>query len=582
MLPSAVRDVNRGAVTPLAPVARPHVSWEAQKNGAKRAETKQCRRAPFTAPRVPDVTLGSSTYDKHAVERMLEFWDDTTPWPRRLWQSGTVLHGRELVEAGDPAMSASERALKTLQDELLSRVLFDPAVCAPAERASTKRLLSGPASGLVKPGYAWHVMNAWVDGLRGRYLEAWAEALTVGVGLPSAECAARLIAGHLLDEGFSKTYLHRWFTYRVKHSSDTHTLADMCRELHAALRQGPQPLEVLAPLAAHVPLPRPAPSGWLTSQQVRDWRAQNIPDSLPVRQHGAILLTVEALDVYAAAEIARDRITTIRDRFRVGGRRHEIVPSTDMWVAGVSQAQPSDPRTRGVAVHAFERQDALWSHSVQPELEAAMELMAPLERGPAPAAVTGAWAAVESLLVGPGDETKHVAADRLALILAGGYLRGELTSLAWAHVDNATDSLAIELKRLETNQERAELVMSHLVGGGALTLRRSPDVHALARIMPAVTDAHSVVDRVRRATEPALRGLYRQRNLLSHAGGTSGVAIKPTLERTAPLVAAGMDRIAHVALTSGKSALELAALARVRHDALRGLPARSALSLLEI
>lgn len=478
-------------------------------------------------------------------------------------------------------MSASEQALKTLQDELLSRVVLDPAACPPTERASTKRLLAGPASGLVRPGYAWHVLHAWVDGLRGRYLEAWAGALTTRVGLPSAECAARLIAGHLLDEGFSKAYLHRWFTYRVKYSSATHTLADMCQELHALLLQGPQPLEVLVPLAAHAPLPRPAPPGWLTSQQVRAWRAQNIPGSSPVRQHGAILLTVEALDIYAAAEIARDRVTTIRDRFRVGGR-HEIVPSTELWVAGVSQSQPSEPRTRCVAVHAFERQDALWSHSVHPELEAAMELMAPLERGPAPAAVTGAWAAVESLLVGPGDDTKHVAADRLALILAGGYLRAELTSLAWSHIHNATDSLAIELKRLETNQERAELVMLHLGGGGALTLTRSPDLHALARVMPAVSDPHSVVDRVRRATGPAFRGLYRQRNLLSHAGGTSGVAIKPTLERTAPLIAAGMDRIAHVALTSGKSALELAALARVRHDALRVQPSTSALSLLEI
>lgn len=512
---------------------------------------------------------------------MLEFCDEHTPWSRRLWQPGTVLIARELLEAGDPAMSASERALKTLQDELLGRVMLDPAICLPADRSATRKMLAAPVSSLVKPGYAWHVLNAWVANTRGQYLANWATALSNGVGLPSAECTARLLAAHLLDEGFSRKYLHRWLTYRIRHSTDVHTLADMCLELHTQLLSGAQPVEILVPLAAHAPLPRPIPDGWLTSQQVRDWRATKIPDWSPIRQHGAVLLTVEALDIYAAADTARDRLTAIRDRFRVGGRR-EIVPAAQMWVAGVAAAQPTEAPPRRVEVYAFERQSALWGHSVRSDLEAATELMAPLERGPAPAAVTGAWAAVESLLVGPGDDAKHLAADRLALILAGGHLRAELTSLAWAHAGSANDALASDVRKLASNQERAERALAHLVGGGVLTLARPEDRHALDRAHMALSDPYKYVDLVRRAVEPAIRGLYRQRNLLSHAGGTAGVAIKPTLERAAPLVAAAMDRIVHVALTGGQSALELAALARVRHDALRGQPASLALTLLEI
>lgn len=512
---------------------------------------------------------------------MLEFFDESTQWSRGLWHAGTVLIGRELVEAGDPVMSASERALKTLQGELLDRVVLDPAACHPSKRSSTKKMLATPVSSLVRPGHTWHVLSAWVESTRLNYLKDWSNALTSQIGLPSAECTARLLAAHLLDEGFSRKHLHRWITYRVKHSQDVHTLADMCSDLHAKVIVGPQPIEVLVPLAAHAALPRPAPVGWLTPLQVRNWRTAKIPQGAAIRQHGGLLLELDALDIYEAAELARARITTIRDRFRVGGRR-EVRFSTEMWIAGVEAALPTEAPPRRVEVYAFERQAALWSHSVRPDLEAAMELMAPLERGPSPAAVIGAWAAVESLLIGPGDEAKHLASDRLALILAGGHLRAELTKLAWAHANATTDRLAVQVKSLDTNQLRAQRVLAHVIDGGQLSLPRPQDQHSLERVRDGLQDTYSYVDRVRRAIEPALRGLYRQRNLLSHAGGTAGVAIRPTLDRAAPLVAAGMDRIVHVALTGGQSALELAALARVRHEALRGQPSSSALSLLEV
>ena len=531
--------------------------------------------------RVAPVPLVANAFDERAVQRMLEFCEDSTPWSRRLWQPGTILIGRELLEAGDPVTSVSERAIKTLHDELLGRVTFDPGVCLPPDRNSTRKLLSVPPTSLVRPGHAWNTLAAWVDATGGRYLRNWADALTSGVGIPSAECAARLIAGHLLDAGVSQTLLHRWFTYRIKHDTGTHSLASMCLELDGLLARRPRSVEILVPLAAQAPLPHPAPVGWLSSQQVRDWRAANIPDWAPIRQYGALLLSIEARDSFAAADAARDRIRAIRDRFRVGGR-HEIVVSDQMWIAGESAPQPTATPPRKVQVYAFERQAALWHHSIEPGIEAAMELLAPLERGPAPAAVTGAWAAIEGLLVGPGDDAKHVAADRLALILAGSHLRAELTSLAWAHARSVGDALASEIKSLPTNQERAQRTLAHLLGGRGLTLTRPQDIHALDRVQNALVDPHTYVDSVRRSLEPALRGLYRQRNLLSHAGGTAGVALRATLERAAPLVAAGMDRIVHVALTSEHKAIELAALAAVRHEALRGQPAAMALSLLEI
>ena len=526
------------------------------------------------------MVLAANPYDERATRRILEFCEDATPWSRRLWQSSTMLTARELLEAGNPSMSASERAMKTLQDELLARVMNDPGASVAANRNTVRKMLAVPTSSLVQPGHAWHVLGSWTSATRSSYLENWAAALDSGVGLPSAECAARLIGAHLLDEGFSQTYVHRWLTYRVKHASAVVTLAEMCRELQAKLMAGPQSIDVLVPLAAHAPLPRPIPAGWLTTQQVRDWRAHHIPNWRPIRQHGAMLLTVEALDVFAAADIVRTRVTTIRDRFRVGGR-HEIVPAASMWLAGVAEPQATLPPSRRVEVYAFERQTALWSHSVRSDIEAAIELLAPLERGPAPAAVTGAWAAIESLLIGPGDQNKHIAADRISLIVAGGHLRAELTSLAWAHAGDSNDALAADIKAQPTNQERAQLIVSYLAAGGHLNLVRHHDSYALERVQAGLSDPHAYVDSVRRSIEPTMRGLYRQRNLLSHAGGTSAVAIRPTLERAAPLVAAGLDRIVHLGLTSHRSALDLAAQAEVRLEALRGQPAASALTLLD-
>lgn len=213
-------------------------------------------------------------------------------------------------------------------------------------------------------------------------------------------------------------------------------------------------------------------------------------------------------------------------------------------------------------------------------LEAALELMAPLERGPIPAAITGAWAAIEGLLLGPGDQAKHLAIERIALVTACAYVRGEMTSIAWAHQRASSDSLSADIRAAKTNKERARLAISAITAGHTPSLPRQEDQHGLARIKDLFHNPHAFVSNVARCLEQTFHGLYRQRNLLSHAGGTDGVALRSTLSRVAPLVAAGMDRIVDAELREDVSPLELAARARVRLDALRGQPAVQAVDLL--
>jgi hypothetical protein len=45
--------------------------------------------------------LATDTYARHVVARLLDFFADTSPWPRRLWEVSSVLALREAAEAGD-------------------------------------------------------------------------------------------------------------------------------------------------------------------------------------------------------------------------------------------------------------------------------------------------------------------------------------------------------------------------------------------------------------------------------------------------------------------------------------------------
>ena len=66
---------------------------------------------------------------------------------------------------------------------------------------------------------------------------------------------------------------------------------------------------------------------------------------------------------------------------------------------------------------------------------------------------------------------------------------------------------------------------------------------------------------VRAAVEGSLRRLYRQRNIVLHGGSTESVALDAALRTAAPLVGAGLDRVAHAYLADGITPLALAATA---------------------
>ena len=67
--------------------------------------------------------------------------------------------------------------------------------------------------------------------------------------------------------------------------------------------------------------------------------------------------------------------------------------------------------------------------------------------------------------------------------------------------------------------------------------------------------------------EEAMQRLYRQRNMVLHAGKIDSVAMPAVLRTAPPLVGAGLDRLVHDALAKGESSpLRLVARARTALD----------------
>ena len=508
--------------------------------------------------------LQPDPFDLHVVGRILEIATPATPWHRRLWQSGPLQLARELLDAG-ALHGVGASAMRDMQSDLHSALHDDTGLGLHAN--SFRAALPKDARNLTAGSHAWHGLEAAVEQANPDYLGRWAHRLS-GTHAHSAEFVGRRVSAYLLDAGWSATHLHRWTTYRVKHRSSLITLPDLLREAQEDITKPLRTFTFCAPLARTPALPRPSPEGWLTARDAAAWRRREIPTAQPVRQYGAVLVTVDAGDIYSAAELVRSRLSDLAVRFAVGGRR-QMEFAADMWAAGRPDPLPTAGSPRRVEVNAFERLERLFNADVPPTLASALALLAPLDRGAPPAAVTGAWSAIESMLVGPSDGTNSVAASRLALVVAASQLRAELTVLAWAHARNAADRLAADITAASTNGDKARLAQRALAAKWKFAVQRDSDRWALERLRPLLDDPRKGVLSLQKVLQRVFLRLYRQRNLIAHGGHTQSASLDATLRLTAPLVGAGVDRLAHALLNDGSPPLALSAAARIRLETLR-------------
>ncbi|MGA5217106.1 integrase [Streptomyces cinereoruber] len=529
------------------------------------------------------------SYTRHVLARMADFFaDERSPWPRRLWDIGSVLALEELWEAGRWQASnvLSGSACDWQRNELNALLGRDSGLGDRDLRKEITGLLKKP---LLDPSPERRRLKEIIGHLRPGYLDRWVTAIAVEEAKRvKPERFSRTVAAHLLDLGYSAIYLRGWARGLKVAQATATDIAESAAEL---ARARPQTYDVLIALdkVPHRELAEPL-AHWLDKGKVVAWLREQGHDTTGFRTGGGFVYPIQARDPLSAADQARqlvDRMTARSEFLR--GRRGGILPLPYIWVAGHNTPVPLEPPARGVDVLSLVYEGHLYKVDTLSRIDDALELAAVSNRGPLAPGVAGGWAAVESLLVHPDDPRgegersgKAVAADRMAAIIACSWPRAELTTLAHRHQPAQPDALSEAIAACTTNRERARLVADALRAGGpeALALNYT-DTAAAQRMAALVQDPRKQLNEVNSAFRIAMRRLYRTRNIILHGGATQGVALEASLRTAAPLLGAGLDRIVHASYIEGLDPLDLAARAEVALQLVDGETGLAVVDLLE-
>jgi hypothetical protein len=508
-----------------------------------------------------------NAYEQLICARLLDYFSSRTHWNRSLWGTGTILAFREILEAGE-AQSQGHLSEKTTKGAVVTALRLlrdDPGMGTPQERATLEGLLlvnKEPRDELSFQGLEYEAIKEIVEHSSGLYLERWSHA--IAVDRPPSERTSRAIAAHLLDLGFHSDFLHRWWTWNYRNPANAEVpLADVVLQVSALASREETRFTVLIPFPT--PLQPPsgllAPESWINATQVSEWLRENgSPDPEGRRQQGGLLLTVCARDPESAVQFAAERVELFAARVLLSLRK-SVQHFPIAWIKGKKKPYSIERRLRGIKIGAMHRENRIWLESEHdPYIDPAIELLAPLQSGTSSAAIAGGWAAIESLLSEP--RTKRAdPAERLATIVACSFPRAELTDLAYAVIDGGGD-LADRLRALATNKDKASLIAEAILNGTFPVLRSWSDRAAVERMRQLLASPSEVVSAIRDHIHDTFARLYRQRNLILHAGRTQAVALRSTLRGASPLVGAGLDRISHARFVGGIRPLQLAGRAR--------------------
>lgn len=505
--------------------------------------------------------LNVNPYDQHVAGRLLDFFGASTAWHRSLWVPGVVLTLKEVLEASEAQQAGilSEGSIKNLIGCAQAAIGPDPGIGPEAQKSCLQEALRSPVHA---NGAEYHRIKILTTMIERDYLTHWANAMRSG-NRPKPERAARAIASFLLDAGFSAPFLHRWWTFRIKHEDGIRSLADFIDDSVTLFQRPARHFRVLVAFEAAAEGKSGVPAGWLDAGQVSDWLKRNNFEVSKLRQNGGMWFEIDAPDQWSAVEKTVEIVDRLTSRVNLGttGR---LIPVRTAWVEGQKERYRFSTGPRRVEVHALHREDKLYTLGRSGIVDAAIELLAPLNSGSPSPAVIGAWAAIEALLSGPGEDD-ILAANRMASLVACSFIRAELTMLSFElqeQVGEASEALAACV----TNRDRADFTAKHLLSNHDLIFGSPSDIAAISRMRKALATPHDVLRDIENHITTSFRRLYRQRNLVVHWGKTDAVALKSTLRTVAPLVGAGMDRIAHGWFVEGVSPIELSARARLGID----------------
>lgn len=488
------------------------------------------------------------------VSRLLELTSTHTHWQRRLWQSGTIRLGDELLDScTNPELR--DATLNDMKQHLLTVTRTDRGIRNRGILDAISRIKSGS----VNTGHAWLTLRADVDRARTHYLEYWAAAFESSSSV-DVEDAARRIGSHLLDHGYHKSSVYTWLT-TLRHASTVVTVADFLREAEQRLDRPERAYTFCIPVSTTPPfnITGGASPGWLDATETTAWKAANAPSAETIRNQGSFMLIINAREINTAVERARAAVFDLQAKFILGTRSKPVLVCSRMWSLEKKQGYGTSDTDRSIEIRSFERHNRISDLAAPPDhIVNALALIQPLRTSPPHIAVMSGWSAIESLLVGQGDPDS-VAADRFAVIIAASALRAEFTDLAWAYHRDHDDSVATDIPDQGTNLARAKIFQCRAANDAEpIEFSTDNDSLALKRMRPALTDPSGEIEKMRTVLRREFTRFYRKRNLIVHAGQTRDQTLHSVSERLTPLIGAGIDRIVDAGLAHGTTPIQLA------------------------
>lgn len=519
----------------------------------------------------------AAPYENLVIARLFDFFANANHWHRRLWEAGTMLTLKEVLEASEAKNAGvlSEGSLSFLCASVMPIAGRDKGVGSPSLRQNLDGLLK---TELRYNGFDYLKLEYLTRQVEADYLLNWATALQTTADCPAPERTARALAGHLLDLNFHPDFLHRWLGYLVKHNPALPSLSDIVAEGHQIANQNPQDFEIYIPIESVLREPQTRPTGWLDEASfAAEFDAAGF-DSKTIRHHGGLRFTISSRDVFSAVEVAGEMSDSFIGRIIVGTRNQMPFMSSKAWVKGEKKPFRLRRAGRGVEVHALERSNQLCTSGKPTIIDAAIELLAPMAFSSPSVALIGGWAAIEGLLGTSGKDRGVDAGDRMATIIACSFPRAELTNLSYQVAKGSPE--AIRLDACGNQHERIMMLANMIKNNAPLVFSDPSDSAALERMRAVIADPKRAISDIEEHLKRVFRRMYRQRNLILHWGKTDATMSRTCLRSAAPLVGEGMDRIVHSYYAGGIKPIELAARARIRLETLNPTDVESIIMLL--
>ncbi len=474
-----------------------------------------------------------------ASARLMELLSPNPPWNRSLWNIGIVLGLTELHEACLAVTSGAlgEPSLKKLCSSLTRQLGKEPTL-SKAEKAYIQRQFS-PLP--LAHSTSHHAIATFASHFKLDYIQRWAEVVRSNSEF-SIERFARSVATHLLDDGFSSEYLHAFIKTRTE-TADPLSLPELCEELNREMTNTPtRDFQVLLLFEKSPRMSAGTPPDWLKPAAVSHWLESHGFSTTGIRPSFGLILTVQARDTYGAAIAGRNQLDRFAARAAIA-TGEQLRMLSFIWVNGADAPYPLNINTRGVRVKALYRENLIFSPSESNDVDAAIELLSHLDQSSPTAAIAGGWGAIEGLLGDPGN--RSAAADNLAALVACSLPRAELTFLSYQAERKYPEIAEALLPFGARNRERSAYLARLIQEDQLPELPRLTDKAAVMRLKSILNSPSSEIATIKETVAEAFHRLYRQRNMILHAGKLDSVALEGSLRTVSKLAGAGMDRVAH-------------------------------------